>query len=71
MTLGFIGLTLGLVGAFAVTRLIASFLYGVSPFDPMTFLATSVALCAVIFLASFIPARRAASVDPQVALRYE
>jgi predicted permease len=71
MKLGLVGVGLGLLGAFALTRLMSSFLYGVSPFDPVTFLATSLLLALVTLLATLIPARRAAKVDPQVALRYE
>jgi predicted permease len=71
MTLGLIGVGLGLVGALLLTRLISAFLYGVSPFDPLTFFGTAAVLGAVTFLASIIPACRAARVDPQVALRYE
>jgi predicted permease len=71
MILGLLGVAAGLVGALAVTRLMSSFLYGVSPFDPVTFLGMSTALVGVTFLASLIPACRAARVDPQVALRYE
>ncbi|MHC1766606.1 MAG: ABC transporter permease [Verrucomicrobiia bacterium] len=69
--LGLIGVGLGLAGSLAVTRLISSFLYGVSPFDLATFLSTAVALSFVSFLASLIPACRAARVDPMQALRYE
>ncbi|MFO1499000.1 MAG: ABC transporter permease [Verrucomicrobiota bacterium] len=71
MVLGGIGVSVGLAGAFVFTRLMSSFLYGVSPFDPWIFFGMSAALGGVTFLASFIPARRAARVDPQVALRYE
>ena len=66
-----LGLGLGLVAALALTRTIASFLYGVSPTDPVTGLAVAGALLVVAALAAFFPARRAASVDPAVSLRAE
>jgi ABC-type antimicrobial peptide transport system permease subunit len=66
-----IGMVLGLVGAWALSRTLASLLYGVSTTDPLTFAATAALLCAISVLATWIPARRAARVDPVVALRAE
>jgi predicted permease len=66
-----IGIVIGLVGALNLTRFLSSLLYGVKASDPPTFVAVSVLLIAVSLLASYIPARQAANVDPAVALRYE
>jgi len=66
-----IGVAIGLAGAFVLTRVISSFLYNVSPTDPLTFVCVSLLLAGVALLASYIPARRAARIDPMVALRYE
>jgi len=66
-----VGLLLGLAGAMAVTRILASSLYGVRAIDPVTFLAVPVLLLLVTLAASFIPGWRAANVDPAISLRYE
>jgi len=66
-----IGMTLGLGGAAAVTRLMRSLLFGISPLDPITFAVVPIVLAAAAVLASYLPARRAATVDPVETLRAE
>jgi putative ABC transport system permease protein len=71
MLLAGAGIVLGLAGAFAMTRVLEKFLWGVRPTDTFTFIVVSLLLVAVALLASYLPARRATRVDPMVALRYE
>jgi ABC-type antimicrobial peptide transport system permease subunit len=69
--LALVGIGLGLVGAFATTRVLTSLLYGTSPGDPFALAAAILTLAAVTLVASWIPARRAAGTDPAVVLRTE
>jgi predicted permease len=71
MTLTSIGLAIGLAGSVAMTRVMSNLLYGVSATDTLTFLITPLLLGSVALLASYVPARRAAKVDPMVAFRCE
>jgi putative ABC transport system permease protein len=71
MGLAVIGIVLGLAASFALTRIIANLLFGIGPTDPATLIAVSLLLTSVAFLACWIPARRAARVDPMITLRAE
>jgi ABC-type antimicrobial peptide transport system permease subunit len=71
MSLAAIGIVVGLVGAFGMTRVVKSLLIGVSPTDPLSFVSVALFLAGVALLASFTPARRATEVDPIVALRVD
>ena len=71
LKLTLIGITLGMAGAFGLTRLLSKLLFGVSATDPLTFAVVAALLVIVALLASYLPARRATKVDPLIALRYE
>jgi ABC-type antimicrobial peptide transport system permease subunit len=71
IVLSLLGIIFGVVLALGLTRVLGTLLYGVESNDPATFVFVSAALGAVALLASYLPARRAAGVDPIVALRYE
>ena len=71
LALAGIGIVIGLAGALAVSRVLRTMLFGITPTDTLTFAGVSVTLLAVAFLARYLPARRAARIDPMSALRYE
>jgi len=71
MKLAVSGLAIGIGGSLAFGRFLASMLYAVKPADPLTFVLVSLGLVGVTLFSNYIPARRAAKVDPMVALRYE
>jgi ABC-type antimicrobial peptide transport system permease subunit len=66
-----VGILAGLVAAVGLTRLMAAMLFGVTPLDPVTYVTVTVAVAATALVASLVPARRAAGVDPMTALRAE
>ena len=65
------GFAIRITGALLLTRVMSSLRFGVSPLDPLTFAASALALFAIAAVASFLPARRAANIDPQLAIRAE
>jgi putative ABC transport system permease protein len=71
LLLATVGVLIGVVASFALTRMMSDLLYGVSPTDPATFIVIPFVLIIVAFLSSFLPARSASRVDPIVALKYE
>ena len=71
MSLVLMGVGIGLFGAVALTRVLSSVLFEITPKDPLTFTVVAIALALVAFAACYVPARRATKVDPLVALRYE
>jgi putative ABC transport system permease protein len=71
VTLGLLGIALGVAGALVAGRIIGSMLYGTAAADPPTYLFVSLTFLAISLLASYVPARRAARLDPMVALRWE
>ena len=66
-----IGIAIGLPAALAVTRLLSSQLYGITPNDPVTIIGATLGIAAMAVLSGYLPARRATRIDPVTALRYE
>jgi putative ABC transport system permease protein len=71
LRLAAVGVAAGLAAAFALTHFLSALLFGVRPFDPLTFAAVPVALTSVVIAASYLPAHRATRIDPMAALRCE
>jgi ABC-type antimicrobial peptide transport system permease subunit len=71
MSVALAGVAIGLASAFGLTRVIASFLFGVTAKDPVVFAGVPLLLTAIAFVSVWLPARRASKVDPLIALRYE
>jgi putative ABC transport system permease protein len=71
MALAFLGVGLGSLAALALTRILSSLLYGIAPTDPATYVGAAALVSGLALLACYVPARRAARVDPSVAIRYE
>jgi ABC-type antimicrobial peptide transport system permease subunit len=71
MRVALLGVVIGIAAAFGLTRLLTTFLFGVTAHDPIAFVAVSVVICAVALIGVWLPARRAARVDPVIALRAE
>jgi ABC-type antimicrobial peptide transport system permease subunit len=71
LTLAGVGVAIGLAGAYGLTRLIQTQLFGVAPTDLLTMAAAALGIATVTALAGYIPARRATTIDPMIALRWE